>query len=193
MERRFADGAASRAGRGLPAVFVAAAVLAASVPTAQAQVGPLKPAEVTVERITDALAPDAAGPRGRGFAPANKAESGRQRPASAAVLITFVTDSSELTAESRAALDVVARAMRGDALAGKSFVVEGHADRRGGDEYNLELSRARAESVVAYLVRDHGIARERLVPVGKGSGEPLNRTRANAQENRRVTFIARPN
>lgn len=166
----------------------------AGVATAAGEGQPLKPSEITEAVIDEALAPPpaapeaaASGPRSRGF----KASVQKPKPASAAMLITFVTNSAELTAESKAALDVVARALRGGRLLDRSFVVEGHADPRGDAELNLELSRARAESVVAYLVMEHGIERPRLQPVGKGSTEPLNKAQPEAPENRRVTFITR--
>lgn len=180
-------------------VWLLAAGLAAST-LAAAQSQPLKTSEVTEAAIVDALAPGAAnaaaasasGPKSRGFAPSLK-PAGKKPTASAAVLITFVTASAELTPDSKAALDVVARALRGGKLSNLSFAVEGHADPRGDADTNLDLSRSRAESVVSYLVNEHGIDRQRLLPVGKGSAEPLNKTQPDAPENRRVTFVTRTN
>jgi OmpA-OmpF porin, OOP family len=175
----------------ITAVLFAVAALGAT-PVAVAQKTPLKATEVTESAITEALASGETQVKGgsRGFAPALRpqAQAPVKKP-SAAVLITFVTDSSELTAESRGALDVIARAMRGDKLAKLNFVVEGHADPRGEHDHNMELSRSRAESVVGYLVAEHGIERTRLVPVGKGAAEPLNKAQLDAPENRRVTFV----
>lgn len=165
---------------------LAAGLLAAAAAAPAQQ--PMKPADVTEAAITDALAPPAEGATPRGFSPGQ-----RPPPPSAAVLITFVTASAELTAESRQALDAVARALRGDRLATLTFRVEGHADPRGSSELNLELSKARAESVVAYLVKAHGVDRQRLKPVGKGASEPLNRGQPDAPENRRVTFVTLTN
>ena len=173
--------------------------LLASAGGAQAQAErPMKPGDVTESAITEALAPPgaadaaASGPRTRGFAPTLRPQAAK-KPGSAAVLITFVTDSAQLTPESRTALDTIARAMRGGRLSSLNFVVEGHADPRGDADHNLELSKARAESVVAYLINEHGIDRQRLQPVGKGASEPLNRARADAPENRRVTFVTQTN
>jgi OmpA-OmpF porin, OOP family len=53
------------------------------------------------------------------------------------------------------------------------------------------LSESRAQSVVAYLVSSFGILPERLVPIGKGSSEPLNAERPDAPENRRVTIVTK--
>ncbi len=46
-----------------------------------------------------------------------------------------------------------------------------HTDFRGADAYNQRLSQRRAESVVNYLI-DHGIAQDRLSPVGYGEEKP---------------------
>ena len=46
-----------------------------------------------------------------------------------------------------------------------------HTDFRGSDQYNQRLSQRRAESVVNYLIA-HGIAADRLSPVGYGEEKP---------------------
>lgn len=113
-----------------------------------------------------------------------------RRP-SASLLITFQTNSTELTPAARQQLDVVAAALKSDKLQAYQFELEGHADRRGSTENNLSLSQGRAESVRDYLVRTHGIDAARLAPVGKGDAEPLNKATVAAPENRRVTIITR--
>lgn len=50
--------------------------------------------------------------------------------------------------------------------------VEGHADERGGTEYNLALSEKRAASIRAYLM-DLGIARDRIETIAFGEERPL--------------------
>lgn len=54
-----------------------------------------------------------------------------------------------------------------------NFVIqlEAHTDTRGGADYNQKLSQRRAETCVNYLV-GKGIAKDRMVPVGKGESEP---------------------
>jgi outer membrane protein OmpA-like peptidoglycan-associated protein len=68
--------------------------------------------------------------------------------------------------------------------------VEGHTDSKGNDAYNLKLSQARAESVVAWLV-SKGVERARLDPVGFGEIRPVdsNDTEDGRANNRRVEFI----
>jgi outer membrane protein OmpA-like peptidoglycan-associated protein len=67
--------------------------------------------------------------------------------------------------------------------------VEGHTDSRGNEVDNQRLSEARALAVVDWLTA-HGIARQRLNPVGCASRDPLfpNDTDEHLQRNRRVEF-----
>jgi OmpA-OmpF porin, OOP family len=106
---------------------------------------------------------------------------------SASLLITFETNSAQLTPQARQSLDVVARALKSRKLSEFRFSIEGHADPRGTEAGNLKLSQARAESVVAYLVEQE-IGRERLKAVGKGQSELMNVSNPIAPENRRVTI-----
>lgn len=73
----------------------------------------------------------------------------------------------------------------------KTVVVEisGHTDDRGSDEYNLDLSARRAQSVVDYLI-EHGVDKSRLEAQGYGESKPSvdNDTDENRQFNRRVEF-----
>jgi len=69
--------------------------------------------------------------------------------------------------------------------------IEGHTDAIGSEEYNLKLSRARAESVCEYL-KQVSIAPDRIIAVrGFGKSKPVasNDTDAGRQVNRRVELI----
>lgn len=70
-------------------------------------------------------------------------------------------------------------------------VIEGHTDNVGDAEYNMKLSKLRAESVVNYLVDKLGIDRSRLSAVGFGASRPIadNATDAGKQANRRMDAI----
>lgn len=171
--------------------ILTALALVAVAAAAQAQPKPLREDQITEEAVAEALGVGADrtdGVRTRGFKPAAPTPGARRE---APLLITFVTDSADLMPAARKALDAVARVLQSDKLAQSTFRVEGHADPSGGDAYNDALSRRRAESVVTYLVREHGIAAARLEAVGKGSSELLNRTDRTAPENRRVTIVVR--
>ena len=162
----------------------------------------LKGAQVTESALIDALALDppeiaASGATTRGFRPATARPGEPAKPerppnpnaGRASLLITFPTNSADLTADTQVMLDTLARALESDKLAGFGFKVEGHADARGEADKNLKLSQLRAESVADYLVSKHGILPERLTAVGKGSSELLNKAQIDAPENRRVTIV----
>lgn len=171
---------------------------------ATAPVPVLKTNQVTEDALVDALAidvpepADAASGATRGFRPATRPSGSTFQPAKPAapgkanLLITFATGSSELTPETIKVLQTVAKALQSDKLAGFAFRIEGHADPRGGAEYNLKLSEERAQSVASYLTNKLGVLPERIQPVGKGSAELLNPTQPDAQENRRVTIVTTP-
>jgi len=112
-----------------------------------------------------------------------------QHKASASLLMTFETNSAELTPIAKRQLEIVAAALKNDRLATYSFTVEGHADPRGTADANQVLSQQRAQSVREHLVAAHGIAAPRLRAEGRGDREPLNRAYPAAAENRRVTII----
>jgi peptidoglycan-associated lipoprotein len=69
--------------------------------------------------------------------------------------------------------------------------IEGHADARGTNEYNLALGQRRAAAIRDYLV-GVGVTADRMVVVSKGEEEPLCRedTEACHARNRRGHFIA---
>jgi len=158
----------------------------------------LKGSQVSENALIDALAIDppevaASGAKTRGFRPA-AAGGTAPKPANpnagkASLLITFPTNSADLTDETKGMLDMLARALQSDKLAGFAFKVEGHADARGDAERNLKLSQLRAESVANYLVASHGVLPERLTAVGKGASELMNKAQMDAPENRRVTIV----
>lgn len=184
--------------RSLPSLFgaLACGLALGLAATAQAQETVLKGSQVTESALIDALAidqPDSPDGKTRGFRPVTKPGDKPAAPkpnaGRASLLITFPTNSADLTSETMATLDVLARALQSDTLVGFTFKVEGHADSRGDPARNLLLSQQRAESVANYLVTKHSILSERLNALGKGSSEPLNKERADAPENRRVTIV----
>ena len=101
--------------------------------------------------------------------------------------IHFKTSSAKISAESYPLLDKLAEIASNCPDA--KIRIEGHTDARGGKRMNLKLSRARADSVVDYLV-GKGVGRERLSAVGYGESRPIadNSTAAGRAKNRRIEF-----
>jgi outer membrane protein OmpA-like peptidoglycan-associated protein len=72
----------------------------------------------------------------------------------------------------------------------RQILIEGHADAAGSSTYNMDLSRARADAVKSYLVRD-GIDPDRITTTGYGETYPVasNETESGRQQNRRAEII----
>lgn len=70
-----------------------------------------------------------------------------------------------------------------------NIIVEGHTDSSGDENYNLELSKKRANSVTSFLVAN-GIAQSRLTTYWHGETLPKydNSTAEGRSKNRRVEF-----
>jgi large repetitive protein len=71
----------------------------------------------------------------------------------------------------------------------RKVMVKGHTDGRGDEKKNLELSKRRAATVVAWLAQ-HGVNTERVVAWGCGESQPIasDKDKAGQQMNRRVEF-----
>lgn len=162
----------------------------------------LQKKDVTTDSLIDALTPadkstatsEQSGARTRSFkvgkttsqlAPMKTPTSS----ASASLMITFETQSSKLTNESKQILDKLAAALVSEKLAGFKFSIEGHADSRGNSEKNMKLSEERAEAVRQQLINQHHVDAARLIAIGKGDTEQLNPGNPTAPENRRVRIV----
>jgi outer membrane protein OmpA-like peptidoglycan-associated protein len=71
--------------------------------------------------------------------------------------------------------------------------IEGHTDSKGAEEYNMDLSKSRAEAVKASLI-GRGLTSSRLQTIGFGESKPVatNDTEAGRQQNRRVRIVIVP-
>lgn len=102
--------------------------------------------------------------------------------------ILFDYDRATLRPEYFEQLDVIVKVLERDPTA--TARIEGHADRRptSDADYNVRLSRRRAEAVVNYLVDVGGIDSSRLSSYGFGFNHPVapNDTEENMQRNRRT-------
>jgi outer membrane protein OmpA-like peptidoglycan-associated protein len=100
------------------------------------------------------------------------------------MLVTFELDSADLTEDAQKNLAIFAQMMQDERLEIARFVVEGYTDARGSDEYNVDLSDARAQTVKEFLT-NLGVSAERLSAVGLGKSNPRTGDDLDP-ENRRV-------
>jgi outer membrane protein OmpA-like peptidoglycan-associated protein len=74
-----------------------------------------------------------------------------------------------------------------------NITVEGHTDSQGQRQYNMDLSKKRADAVRDQLVT-RGVAPDRIKSLGYGPDKPLidNKTAENRANNRRVEIVVEP-
>ncbi|WP_175808425.1 OmpA family protein [Burkholderia cenocepacia] len=127
-----------------------------------------------------------------GAAPAEAASAATPAPAAAVIEhvnlsgdALFATDHATLAPTARESLDrlLSERADRSYS----QVTVTGFTDSVGSDDYNLALSKRRAESVAAYL-KAHGLKTDSITVSGRGKADPVasNATPEGRASNRRV-------
>jgi outer membrane protein OmpA-like peptidoglycan-associated protein len=99
--------------------------------------------------------------------------------------VLFATDEATLRPGATQALRTIADLVRPTS---GTVTVEGHTDDRSGDDYNLALSRRRAEAVSRWLTTVGRVPASRLEVVARGESTPVvpNDSEAHRSLNRRV-------
>jgi OOP family OmpA-OmpF porin len=101
--------------------------------------------------------------------------------------VLFKFNSSELSDDARQQLDSLVSGQLSNAK--RYFIaIQGFTDKTGPAEYNLQLSRRRAEAVQTYLVGAKNVPVYRIQIVGLGKDKPVNdqKTKDDREKNRRV-------
>jgi outer membrane protein OmpA-like peptidoglycan-associated protein len=190
-------------------LMAAALVLPAGVAIAQSN--------PSSQQIIDALKPKAPLTRGLSINPAEQAKKAetekfvdtlRNRPTRS--LSTDERQQIATVAETRPRIDLeikfdfnsaaiaqsalpdmnnLGKALTDPALKGGTFVLAGHTDAIGGEEFNQDLSSRRADSVKRYLVEKFNLAPDHLVTAGYGKARLKNKDNPKAPENRRVEVV----
>jgi len=106
--------------------------------------------------------------------------------ASGTQTVLFTLNSSALSNDAKATLDKVA--MDASALRDRYLIeLQGFTDSTGSENYNINLSQRRAESVLRYLVtKNIPLFRVSIVGLGKENPVADNKTRQGRDQNRRV-------
>jgi outer membrane protein OmpA-like peptidoglycan-associated protein len=102
--------------------------------------------------------------------------------------VLFAFDKATLSSEAFRNVDKLADFLKKHP--NRSVLVEGHTDSVGSDEYNLDLSKKRADAVKNALVAK-GVGEERIATKGYGEKYPVasNNTSDGRQLNRRVEVV----
>ena len=99
----------------------------------------------------------------------------------------FAFDSAALSSKAQASLDKLAVALKDS---GKKAEVNGYTDSTGSAEYNVDLSKRRAQAVASYL-EGKGVAAKNLTVNGYGATDFVasNDTPEGRAQNRRVDIV----
>jgi len=103
-------------------------------------------------------------------APAPAPSGPKAEKITTASTVNFDFDRYVIRPDARGKLDDLVGRLRNVSL--EVIIAVGHADRLGGDAYNMKLSVRRADSVKAYLV-SKGVATSRIYTEGKGERQPV--------------------
>jgi outer membrane protein OmpA-like peptidoglycan-associated protein len=103
--------------------------------------------------------------------------------------INFDYNSANISTKSLPAVQALGRALSNPDLKGSTFVVAGHTDAAGGDDYNQDLSNRRADAIKRYLIEKFGLAGADLVTVGYGKNKLKDPANPLSEANRRVQVV----
>jgi outer membrane protein OmpA-like peptidoglycan-associated protein len=167
-------------------ILIGAAGLTPGSSHAQASAPPSRSAlDATTKKVTATEIAEALRPKDlRSLGPAAPKEN------TAIVALTFETGSAELSEQSKVALREFGKAFK-EFIPGVAVIIEGHADPRGGEEFNLELSRKRAAAVRDYLVKEFGNDPKQFQVIGFGQTRLMDPSNPAADVNRRVEFVTK--
>ncbi|MGY4368266.1 outer membrane protein OmpA-like peptidoglycan-associated protein [Bradyrhizobium sp. LB1.3] len=103
--------------------------------------------------------------------------------------IQFDYNSANIAKTSVSSVQALGKALSDPSLKGSTFVVAGHTDAVGGEEYNQGLSERRADTIKKYLVQNYGLTGTDLVTVGYGKTKLKDTANGTDPINRRVQVV----
>ena len=103
--------------------------------------------------------------------------------------VYFDFNSSAISPHAEPDLMKLGRALTNPDLKGSVFLIGGHTDAKGSDEYNQRLSERRASAVKQILKEKFDIPDDTLVTAGYGEEQLKNAADPFAAENRRVQIV----
>ncbi len=103
--------------------------------------------------------------------------------------IYFAFNSADILPQAKVKLNIIGQALTSEQLSNDRFILVGHTDAKGSDDYNQNLSEKRARSVRAYLLETFAISPKRLTAFGRGESKLKFPEEPFAAANRRVQII----
>lgn len=103
--------------------------------------------------------------------------------------VYFDYNSAAITQQAMPKLETLGKALSDTRLKGKTFLIAGHTDARGTNDYNQSLSEKRAEAIKQHLSSSFGVDVSTLVAIGYGEEQLKTPSAPEADENRRVQVV----
>ena len=103
--------------------------------------------------------------------------------------VKFPLDSSKLSKEAEQRLNDFADKLKADNR-NVYLEIQGHTDKTGTDNINMQLGEKRAEAVRLFM-NEHGVPLNRMATISYGEKDPVadNKTKAGRAQNRRVVLV----
>lgn len=103
----------------------------------------------------------------------------------------FAVDDDQLNDKGRAFIDKTTDDLLMNMSGAYRIIVAGHTDSSGAEEYNIALSKRRAQSVADYLIAAKGLDPKKIRVLGMGPSQPVadNSTQAGREKNRRAEIV----
>jgi peptidoglycan-associated lipoprotein len=100
----------------------------------------------------------------------------------------FAFDSANLRADDAKVIDQVVACFTTGALKGRTLKLVGHADPRGGSDYNMTLGQSRADSVAGYMV-GRGLDKAKTESTSRGAMDATGTDEPTWARDRRVDVM----
>jgi len=100
----------------------------------------------------------------------------------------FAFDSAHLRPDDTRVLDQVTTCFSTGPLKGRTLKLVGHADPRGGSDYNMTLGQSRADSVAGYMT-EHGMDRGKTESTSRGAMDATGTDEPTWARDRRVDLM----
>lgn len=103
--------------------------------------------------------------------------------------INFDYNSAKIAAAALPIAKHLGEALTSPDLKGSTFVIEGHTDAKGSENFNQKLSERRADAVKRFLAARYKIPATQMVAVGYGKSQLKDPNDSFGEENRRVRVV----
>lgn len=106
--------------------------------------------------------------------------------------ILFDYNSANLRPDQLVKIAELSRVLGQDKFQNYRFLLLGHTDAKGSDEYNMALSQKRAQAVATFVTASAGLPDQRVIASGMGASKLKDASDPFGEQNRRVQLVLVP-